>query len=101
MGKVDGKVHAITSNANFSLKVGQPVTIQITNADDDMTHSFTSAALGVDEKLPPAKNGKPTVKNISITPSKVGEFDWLCTVPCDPYAMATKGMMRGTITVTK
>lgn len=102
MGKgSDGKVHALASHANFSVKAGEKVTLEITNEDDDMDHSFTSPALGIDEKLPHAKDGKPTVRTVTFTAKKAGNVEWYCSVPCDPKAMATNGMMRGTITVTK
>lgn len=101
MGKGDdGKIHALASHANFSVKAGEKVTLKITNEDDDMDHSFTSPDLGVDVKLPHAKDGKPTVKTVTFTAKKAGKLEWYCSVPCDPKAMATNGMMRGTITVS-
>ena len=101
MGKRDGKMHALTTNADFTVVAGKPVTVRLVNADDDMTHSFTSPDLDIDVKLPPAKDGKPTVKTITFTPTKAGAIKWFCKVPCDPEAMDTDGMMRGTITVQK
>ena len=102
MGKwTDHKIHALASNADFQVKAGEKVSLTITNTDPDMMHSFTAPGLGVDVKLPPAKDGKAYVKTVTFTAPKAGKLEWHCSVPCDPQAMATDGMMRGTITVTK
>lgn len=97
----DHKIHALTSNADFKIKAGEKVSLTITNTDDDMTHSFTAPKLGIDVKLPPARNGKPYIKTVTFTAPKAGTLEWYCSVPCDPKAMTTDGMMRGIITVTK
>lgn len=102
MGKwTDHKIHALASNADFSVKAGEKVNLKLTNTDGDMTHSFTAPKLGIDIKLPPAKDGKPYIKTVIFTAPAAGTLEWYCSVPCDPKAMATDGMMRGIITVTK
>jgi hypothetical protein len=33
-------------------------------------------------------------------PKKAGRYQWWCAVPCDPWAMAHDGYMRGYVTVS-
>ena len=94
----DGKIHDMTMPADFTVQRGTPVRLTIVNTDE-MAHSFTSTDLGVNLKVPGAKDGKPTTVTVTFTPTKAGTFAWRCTVPCDPYAMSHDGFMKGHVTV--
>lgn len=100
----DGKKHDAFSPSNFTITQGVPVTITITNFDN-MQHSLTAPALGLNIQASPAQQGgAPGVTKITFTPSKPGNFQWRCIDPCDldnnQWAMSHNGYMMGTITVT-
>jgi plastocyanin len=109
----DGLRHDTTYGANFSVAKGQRVTVTIWNYDEG-PHTFTNKALGLNVKIPGAKNeeqGIPSKTVFSFRPKKAGTYRWYCSVPCDKgqgyWAMAvTKkgigrdGFMAGYITVT-
>jgi uncharacterized cupredoxin-like copper-binding protein len=125
----DGNKHdAVLPNADLTVKAGQTVRLTISNYDD-MPHSFTSpglakgaaipagmqqmqgtaqdlktmpmAGMGVDKTIPGAVNGHPAKVVFTFTaPSKPGTYLWYCRLPCDPWAMAHDGYMRGHVTVT-
>jgi uncharacterized cupredoxin-like copper-binding protein len=125
----DGKTHdAVLPSASFSVKAGQTVRLTIYNYDD-MPHSFTSpglargaaippmmqqmqgtaqdlkampmAGMGVDKLIAGGSEKAPSKTVITFTaPSKAGIYIWYCRVPCDPWAMAHDGYMRGHVTVT-
>jgi hypothetical protein len=43
----------------------------------------------------------PTHATFTFTaPNKPGKYAWWFAVPCDPWAMAHDGFMRGYVTVT-
>ncbi len=95
----DGKWHDAFSHADFSVKAGQTVTITVANYDD-AAHSFNSPALGVNEVIPGGSDKGPhTVTFTFKAPSKPGSYEWFCAMPCDPWAMAHDGYMRGHVTV--
>jgi len=96
----DGKWHDAFLPADFTVKAGQRVTLTFTNSDD-MMHSFNAAQLKVNAMVPGAKAGKPGKATVTFTaPSKPGRYLWICAMPCDPWAMAHDGYMRGYVTVT-
>jgi len=125
----DGNKHdALVPSADLTVKAGQTVRLTISNYDD-MPHSFTSPALakgatipagmqqmqgaaqdlkvmpmpgmGVSRDIPGAVNGHPSKVVITFTaPGKAGTYIWYCRLPCDPWAMAHDGYMRGHVTVT-
>jgi plastocyanin len=109
----DGLNHDTTYGANFTVKVGQRITVTAYNFDEG-PHTITSKALGLNVKIPGATNeeqGIPSKTVFSFTPKKAGAFRWYCTLPCDKgqnyWAMGvTKkgighdGFMAGYITVT-
>lgn len=66
---------------------------------DDMPHTWTAAALGVDAAIPAGSARSPSTTTFVIDPRAAGTFEWRCTTPCDPWAMAHEGYMRGTVTV--
>ncbi len=99
----DGKMHDAFSPADFTLKKGVPVRISIYNYDD-MPHSLTSYALGLNiQAKGAAKEGTPGVTTITFIPQKEGDYKWVCVDPCDleanGWAMSQDGYMQGTIHV--
>jgi uncharacterized cupredoxin-like copper-binding protein len=124
----DGDKHDTTLPADFSVKAGQAVRLTIYNYDD-MPHSFTSpglgrggaipaamqqmqgtaqdlkvmpmAGMGVNQTIPGGTAAHPSKTVITFTaPSKAGTYLWYCRIPCDAWAMAHDGYMRGHVTVT-
>jgi hypothetical protein len=109
----DGLRHDTTYGANFSVEKGQRVVVTVYNFDEG-PHTITAKALGLNVKIPGAKNeekGVPSKTIFSFTAKKVGTFRWFCTLPCDAgqkyWAMSASkngigqdGFMAGYITVT-
>lgn len=89
----DGKLHDAFSVTSFNVHAGQPVKVVINNTDD-VPHSITSAAAGVNIVA------KPGSHTYTLLVRKTGVFQWHCAYPCDPYSMMHDGYMRGTITST-
>jgi len=98
----DGKLHDSYSPASFTVQVGIPVTVTVENFDSGM-HSLTAPSLGVNQMMKAAtKDGVPAVTTFTFTPTKAGDFDWKCIVPCDGaggWAMSHTGYMAGDINV--
>jgi len=99
----DGKLHDAFSPANFTLVEGVPAKITIYNYDN-MKHSVTSGALGINFLGKPSKkNGAAGVASYTFTPKKDGNYSWQCIYPCDmpnkQWSMSHKGYMQGTIHV--
>ena len=99
----DGKWHDSFLPANFKVHKGAKVVVTVKNFDD-MPHSFTSPSLHVNKVIKAAKdvkNGK--VKGVttrfSFKAKRAGKFLWWCNKPCDPWAMAHVGFMRGYVKV--
>lgn len=84
--------------ATFRMRVGVPVAVTVLNYDD-MPHTWTSEALGVDAAIPAGTARSPSTTTFVIDPQAAGTFAWRCTTPCDAWAMAHDGYMRGTVTV--
>ena len=93
----DGKLHDSFSKTNFAVKVGVPTRLRIDNKDDVM-HSITSTAAGVEIMV------QPGVHTYTLVATKAGHFRWLCTIPCDSpakgWAMTHAGYMAGYITAS-
>lgn len=85
--------------ASFTVKAGVPVRVTVTTYDD-MPHTFTAPDLGVDQMIAGGSNDKPNTVTFTFTPTHTGSFEWLCKTPCDTWAMANVGFMRGIVTVT-
>ncbi len=99
----DGKLHDAFSPANITVEKGVPVHLTIYNYDN-MKHSFTSGALGINFLAKPSqKNGEAGVASYTFTPRKTGNYSWQCIYPCDlpnhQWSMAHTGYMLGTIHV--
>lgn len=96
----DGKWHDAFLPAKFSVKAGQRVTVTVNNYDDAQ-HTFTAPTLGVNQMIPAAAGKKAGTVTFTFTaPAKAGAYTWICAMPCDPWAMAHDGYMKGHVTVT-
>lgn len=96
----DGKWHDAFLPADFSVKAGQRVTVTVYN-HDDAGHTFTAPGLGVNATIPAATGKKAGKVTFTFTaPAKAGSYEWICAMPCDPWAMAHDGYMKGHVTVT-
>lgn len=94
----DGKWHDAFLPASFRINAGSPVTVTILNYDGS-PHSFTSPSLHVNTIVPGAKGKTPGKATFTLKAAKPGTYQWWCTQPCDPWAMAHVGYMRGVVTV--
>lgn len=90
-----GKRHDAFTQTEFSVKVGQPLTLKIDNTDN-APHSITSPVAGVNII------SQPGMHTYTLLVSKAGRFEWTCMVPCDSdaggWAMQHPGYMSGYIT---
>ncbi|MBX5466152.1 MAG: hypothetical protein K6U14_01475 [Firmicutes bacterium] len=81
---------------------GQPVSAV---APDQVAHTFTIPALGVNVPIPAAPTGKTVTVTAEFVAQKAGTFTWQCEAPCGTGAsgwggpMITPGYMTGTVTV--
>lgn len=99
----DGKLHDSYSPADFTVQEGIPVVVTVENFDTG-SHSLTAPGLGLNQVMKGAvKAGDPTDTTFTFTPSKTGEFQWNCIIPCDGsangWAMSHNGYMAGDINV--
>lgn len=104
----DNQTHDTFVPSNLTVYEGQTVNITFVNYDD-MPHSFTSTALGVNFQIPGSESdGVPSVTHYSFTASKAGVYRYWCITPCDQWAMAADpvdgqpgmvGFMGGFVTV--
>jgi plastocyanin len=95
----DGNWHDAYLPADFSVKPGATVKVTVYNYDD-AEHTFTSPELGTNATIAAGSEQSPSETTFTFTaPAKKGRFLWYCTMPCDPWAMAHVGFMRGYVTV--
>ncbi|HZD97461.1 MAG TPA: cupredoxin domain-containing protein [Micromonosporaceae bacterium] len=95
----DGKWHDAFLPAEFKVHPGAKVTVTVANYDGG-AHTFTSPSLGVNANLPAGSMKQPHQTTFTFTaPKKAGRYAWWCAMPCDPWAMAHNGYMRGYVTV--
>jgi hypothetical protein len=78
----------------FQLKQGTPTLVTIVNKSDQ-PHTFASAALGVDETIPPG----PSTVHFTVDAKVAGDVQWECNVPCGAWVMAHAGYMMGDVEV--
>jgi plastocyanin len=97
----DGKWHDAFLPADFTVHAGATVTVTVVNYDSG-PHTFTSPSMGVNETIPGGGSlGAPHQVTFKFTaPKRAGKYQWYCALPCDPWAMAHNGFMRGFVTVT-
>lgn len=84
----DGKGHDTYIPSRFSVKVGEKVTVTVTNYDEG-PHTFSSPEIGVNANIPGAKNadkGIPSKTTFTFVVKKAGKFRWYCALPCDAKA---------------
>lgn len=95
----DGNWHDAYLPADFSVQAGATVTVTVYNYDES-PHTFTSTSLGTNVEIAAGAPGKPSKTTFTFhAPSKAGSYEWLCAMPCDPWAMNHDGFMRGVVTV--
>lgn len=95
----DGKWHDAFLPADFTVRPGAKVTVTVTNYDGG-AHSFTSPALRVNAVVAAGSMQHPHQTTFTFTaPKQAGRYAWWCAMPCDPWAMAHDGYMRGYVTV--
>jgi plastocyanin len=99
----DGKWHDAFLPANFTVHAGDRVTVTVYNYDSGQ-HSFTSSSLSatalINQMIPAGSPTAPSKTTFTFTaPDQTGQYAWWCAVPCDPWAMAHVGYMRGNVTV--
>lgn len=96
----DGQWHDAYLPADFSVEAGDTVHVTVYNYDD-MPHSFTAPGLKVNEEVAAGSEEKPSKTTFTFqAPQKAGSYEWLCALPCDPWAMSHDGFMKGHVTVT-
>ena len=96
----DGNWHDAFLPADFSVKAGTTVHVTVYNYDD-MPHSFPAPDLGTNATIAAGGEEKPSKSTFTFTaPKKAGSYAWFCAAPCDPWAMAHEGFMKGEVTVT-
>ena len=67
---------------------------------DEGEHTFTAPGLGTNVAIAPGSKSKPKVTIFTFhAPAKTGRYEWLCAIPCDPWAMNHDGYMRGYVSV--
>lgn len=99
----DGKWHDAFLPADFTVHAGDRVTVTVLNYDTS-PHSFTSSSLGpgglINQTIAAGSANAPSTTTFTFTaPSSPGKYSWWCAMPCDPWAMAHDGFMRGYVTV--
>jgi hypothetical protein len=96
----DGQWHDAFLPADFSVQAGAVVHVTVVNYDGG-PHTFTAPALGLNATIPGGGSlDNPKISTFTFTaPKNAGKFAWWCAVPCDPWAMAHDGFMRGYVTV--
>lgn len=99
----DGKWHDAYLPANFTVHAGDRVKVTVVNYDTS-AHSFTSSSLSssqlINQMISAGSAGSPSTTTFTfIAPTTPGQYAWWCAMPCDPYAMAHVGFMRGNVTV--
>lgn len=96
----DGSWHDAFLPADFSIKTGAIARVTVYNYDD-MPHTFTAPGLGVNVQIPGGSEDKPGTVTFTINaPDRAGTYEWICALPCDPWAMSHMGYMKGRVTVT-
>jgi plastocyanin len=96
----EGKWHDAYLPADFSVKAGATVHVTVSNYDE-APHSFNAPDLGANAMIAAGSESKPTKTTFTFhAPQKAGRYAWFCAMPCDPWAMARNGYMKGYVTVT-
>jgi len=94
----DGLVHDAFVPGTFTMTVGTTYDVTIYNYDVQ-SHSWMSPDLNVSAVAPAGSPSSPSITHFTIKPTKAGTIQWFCALPCDKWAMAHNGYMRGYVTV--
>ena len=94
----DGLIHDAFVPGTFSMTVGTTYDVTIYNYDTQ-PHSWMSPDLNVSAVAPTGSPSSPSITHFTIKPTKAGTIQWFCALPCDKWAMANNGFMRGYVTV--
>jgi plastocyanin len=96
----DGKWHDAFLPGDFTVHPGDTVTVTVENYDSS-PHTFTAPSMGVNAIIPGGGSvSSPHETTFTFTaPKTAGKYQWWCSIPCDPWAMAHDGYMRGFVTV--
>ncbi len=66
-----------------------------------MPHTFTAMGLRTNVEIAAGSEEKPSKTTFTFqAPQQAGSYEWYCALPCDPWAMAHFGFMKGHVTVT-
>lgn len=94
----DDLIHDAFVPGTFTMTVGTTYDVTIYNYDTQ-SHSWMSPGLNVSAVAPAGSLSSPTIVHFTIKPTKAGTIQWFCPLPCDKWAMAHNGFMRGYVTV--
>jgi plastocyanin len=95
----EGTWHDAFLPADFSVDPGATVKVTVLNYDEG-EHSFTAPMLGLNVVVAAGTSKEPKVTTFTFTaPARTGSYMWFCAKPCDPWAMAHDGYMRGFVSV--
>jgi len=107
----DDMISALPAGSPYNDVKGGTMTVDgvatTTVSNENISHTFSIPELGINVPLVKAPEGKSSTTVFTFKVDKAGTYTWRCLTPCggDPKgmggAMATKGWMVGTITVTK
>ncbi len=89
----EGEKHDAFTTTELFVRAGQPQQLRIDNTDD-VPHSITAPEVGVNIVV------KPGTHTYTLLVKQQGRFLWLCTLPCDEWAMEHPGYMSGYITAS-
>ena len=94
----DGLVHDAFVPASVSMTKGTKYDVTIYNYDTQ-SHAWMLPTFNIDVMVPAGSASAPSVTHFTLTPKSAGTFQWFCPLPCDKWAMANNGFMRGYLTV--
>ncbi|NNN01667.1 MAG: hypothetical protein HKL86_07550 [Acidimicrobiaceae bacterium] len=94
----DGLIHDAFVPATFTMTVGTTYDVTMYNYDTQ-SHSWMAPSLNVSAVAPAGSATSPSITHFTIKPTKAGTIQWFCALPCDKWAMAHNGFMRGFVTV--
>lgn len=95
----EGAWHDAYLPASFAVDPGSTVTVTVLNYDE-AEHTFTSMPLGLNVTVAAGSASGPKATTFTFqAPEGAGDYPWFCAVPCDPWAMAHIGYMRGYVRV--
>ncbi|MBS1892048.1 MAG: hypothetical protein JST59_12195 [Actinobacteria bacterium] len=95
----EGTWHDAYLPASFTVEPGDTVNVTVQNYDEG-EHTFTSMPLGLAATIAAGSASHPKTTTFTFqAPNRAGNYLWFCALPCDPWAMAHIGYMRGYVRV--